>query len=426
MKTSYQVVSKEDRAKLAEFLAKEGQQLLPLVDLVEQSRLAVDEMVDVMGQAVVEAVLSLSAISVAGERHQGKAGGEVRRHGRQGGVVRLSERKLRVTRPRLRRKGGGEVAVPAYEAMRTSSRLGGRMLEILMRGVSTRNYRRVLPEMAETVGVSKSAVSREFVEASAEELRSLAERSLKDLDLLVLYIDGLRFGDYLVVVAVGVDSRGRKHVLGLAEGSTENAVVCKGLLADLVTRGLNPEKRYLFVIDGSKALRKAIDEVFGRRNPVQRCRNHKMENVCGYLPKELKDQAKAAMRAAYQLSAEEGMKRLKKQAEWLAVEHPSAAESLLEGLEETFTIKQLNLSPALRRCLGTTNLIENPHSAARRRTWRVTRWRDGAMVLRWAASAFLDAEKSFRRIMGFKDLGLLEVALGRKSAQNLDKNVEAA
>lgn len=426
MKTSYQVVSKEDRAKLAEFLAKEGQQLLPLVDLVEQSRLAIDEMVDVMGQAVVEAVLSLSAISVAGERHQGQAGGEVRRHGRQGGVVRLSERKLRVTRPRLRSKGGREVPVPAYEAMRGSDRLGARMLEILMRGVSTRNYRRVLPEMAATVGVSKSAVSREFVEASAEELRALAERNFKDTDLLVLYLDGLRFGDYLVVVAVGVDSRGRKHVLGLAEGSTENAVVCKDLLAALVGRGVDPEKRYLFVIDGSKALRKAIDEVFGQRNPVQRCRNHKVENVCDYLPKELKPQVKAVMRSAYQLEPEEGMKRLKKQADWLRVEHPSAAESLLEGLEETLTINRMNLSPTLRRCLGTTNLIENPHSAARRRTNRVTNWQDGGMVLRWAASAFLDAEKNFRRIMGFKDLWMLEVALGRKSAQNLDKNVEAA
>lgn len=426
MKTSYQVVSKEDRAKLAELLAQEGQLLLPLVDLVEQSRLAVDEMVDVMGQAVVEAVLLLSAISVAGERHQGRSGGAVRRHGRQGGVVRLSERKLRVSRPRLRHKLGGEVAVPAYEAMRSSERLGARMLEILMRGVSTRNYRRVLPEMAATVGVSKSAVSREFVEASAEELRSLAERSLKELDLLVLYLDGLRFGEYLVVVAVGVDTSGRKHVLGLAEGSTENAVVCKDLLAGLVARGLDAGKRYLFVIDGSKALRKAIDEVFGRRQEVQRCRNHKVENVCGYLPKELKGQVKAAMRSAYQLGAEEGMKRLKKQAAWLAVEHPSAAESLLEGLEETFTINRLKLSPALRRCLGTTNLIENPHSAARRRTGRVTNWKDGKMVLRWAASAFLDAEKNFRRIMGFKDLGLLEVALERKSAQDLEQNVEVA
>jgi transposase-like protein len=363
---------------------------------------------------------------VAGERHQGKAGGEVRRHGRQGGVVRLSERKLRVTRPRLRRKGGGEVLVPAYEAMSGSNRLGARMLEILMRGVSTRNYRRVLPEMAETVGVSKSAVSREFVEASAEELRSLVERNFKDTDLLVLYLDGLRFGDYLVVVAVGVDSRGSKHVLGLAEGSTENAAVCKDLLAALVGRGVDPEKRYLFVIDGSKALRKAIDEVFGQRNPVQRCRNHKVENVCDYLSKEFKPQVKAVMRAAYQMEPEEGIKRLKKQADWLRVEHPSAAESLLEGLAETFTINGMNLSPALRRCLGTTNLIENPHSAARRRTNRVTNWQDGGMVLRWAASAFLDAENNFRRIMGFKDLWMLEVALGRKSAKNLDKNVEAA
>ena len=381
MKRSYQVVCKEDRAKLAEFLAKEGQQLLPLVELVEQSKLAVDEMVDVMGQAVVEAVLSLSAMSVAGERHQGRAGGEVRRHGRQGGVVRLSERKLRVSRPRLRRRGGGEVAVPAYEAMRGSDRLGARMLEILMRGVSTRNYRRVLPEMAETVGVSKSAVSREFVEASAEELRSLAERSFKDTDLLVLYMDGLRFGEYLVVVAVGVDCRGKKHVLGLAEGSTESAVVCRELLAGLVARGLAPEKRYLFVIDGSKALRKAIDEVFGRRNPVQRCRNHKIENVCDYLPKELKPQVKAVMRSAYQLAPEEGMKRLKKQADWLRVEHPSAAESLLEGLEETFTINRMNLSARISQIgcdFGAAECIKlvetRANSQERGKEGGLTRW----------------------------------------------------
>lgn len=426
MTRSYQVVGKEDRAKLAEFLSKQGQHLLPLVGLVEQSKLAVDEMVDVMGQAVIEAVLALSAVSVAGERHQGRLGGDVRRHGHQGGVVRLSDRKLRVDRPRLRSKDGREVAVPAYEAMRGSDRLGARMLEILLRGVSTRNYRRVLPEMAETVGVSKSAVSREFVAASAEELRRLAERDLKCLDLLVIYLDGLRFGEYLVVAAVGVDSSGKKHVLGLSEGSTENAAVCKDLLGGLVTRGLDPGKRYLFVIDGSKALRQAIDEVFGRRNPVQRCRNHKIENVCGYLPKELKPQVKAVMRAAYQMEPEAGMKRLKKQADWLRVEHPSAAESLLEGLEETFTINRLDLSPALRRCLGTTNLIENPHSAARRRIGRVTNWQDGAMVLRWAATAFLDAEKNFRKIMGFKDLWMLEVALHRESVRNLEKEEEVA
>lgn len=401
-----------------------------MVDLVEQSRVAVDELVDVMGQAVVEAVLGLSAISVAGERHQGRSAGDVRWHGRQGGVVELSERRLRVKRPRLRRKGGGEVKVPAYEAMRTGGRLGARMLEILMRGVSTRNYEVVLPEMAETVGVSKSAVSRRFVRASAAKLRSLMERDLKDIDLLVLYMDGLRMGEHMVVVAVGVDTKGKKHVLGLAEGSTENATVCKGLLTDLVGRGVSVEKRYLFVIDGAKALRKALDEVFGRGNKVQRCRNHKIENVCEYLPKELKPQVKAAMRAAYQLAPDEGIKRLKRQADWLRTEYPSAATSLEEGLEETFTINRMNLSPALRRCLGTTNVIENPHSASRRRTGRVTNWKDGEMVRRWAASAFLDAEKNFRRIMGFEDLWMLEVALDRKSVKTqtkvLDKEEEAA
>jgi transposase-like protein len=419
---SYKVVSKEDRAELAKFLAKDGQHLLPLVGLVEQSRLAVDELVDVMGQAVIEAVLSLSAISVAGERHQGKAGGEVRRHGHQRGVVRLSERKLQVERPRLRRKGGGEEEVPAYEAMNGSDRLGARMLEILMRGVSTRNYARVLPKMAATVGVSKSAVSREYVEASAEELRRLAERDFKGVDFLALYLDGLRFAKHLVVVAVGVDTEGKKHVLGLVEGSTESATVCKSLLTGLVSRGISFEgKRYLFVIDGSKALRQAIDEVCGQGNPVQRCRNHKIDNVCGYLPKDLKPQIKTVMKAAYQLGPEEGMKKLKTQAQWLQSEYPSAAQSLLEGLEETFTINRLNLSPSLRRCLGTTNLIENPNSAARRRTGRVSRWRDGEMVLRWSATAFLDAEQSFRKIMGHKDLWLLETALDRKSAKTLDQ-----
>ena len=420
----YHVVEKNDSRGLAEFLVKNGQGLLPMVELIEQSQVAVDELIDVLGRASVEAVLKLSAQGIAGRPHPGKKGGEVGWHGREKGTVCLRERKLRVERPRLRKKGqgeGGEVVVPAYEAMQAEAELGARMLEILLRGVSTRQYAQVLSEMAATVGVAKSSVSRQAIEASEEELKKLCERRLEGMELLVLYVDGLRFGDHQVLVAVGVDEQGQKHVLGLAEGASENEQVVKGLLEDLVGRGLKTDRKYLFVIDGSKALRGAINAVFGPENPVQRCRNHKLENVSGYLSEELKDQVKAVMRAAFRLPAKEGLARLEKQAEWLDQEYPSAAASLREGLEEMFTVNKLGLSSSLSRCLVSTNVIESPNSGVRLRTRRVCRWRDGKMVLRWAAAALLMTEQHFRRIMGYRDLWMLKAALGRNEERSNEK-----
>ena len=414
MKRVYPIAETRDRKALTEFLVREGQGLLPFVELIADARMAVDEFIDVLGRASLEAVLQLSAGTVAGPPHQGKAGGEVHRHGSQQGVVCLSTQKVRVRKPRLRTKGGGkqaEVAIPAYEAIQSDVALGEKLSSILLRGVSTRNYEDVIPEMAETCGVSKSSVSREFIEAGAEQLRALAERRFDELDLLVIYIDGVQFGGHHVIGAVGVDTDGRKHVLGLAEGATENAVVVKGLLEGLVERGVTPDRRRLFVIDGSKALRAAIDAVFGAGNPVQRCRNHKVENVTGHLPRELRDQVKTVMKAAYRLSAEEGMAKLKQQASWLEREYPSAAASLLEGLDETFTVNRLGLSVSLRRCLATTNIVESPTSGVRLRTRRVTHWQNGEMVLRWAAAALLETAKSFRRIMGYQDLWMLKAVL---------------
>ncbi len=395
-------------------MAKNGQVLLPMVELIEQSKIAVDELIDVLGRAQIEAVLRLSAEGIAGPPHPGKKGGAIGWHGREQGAICLKERKLRVKRPRLRKKGQGpegEVPIPAYEAMRGEERLASRMLEILLRGVSTRQYRAVLPEMAETVGVSRSSVSREAMQASEGQLRQLCERRLDEVKLLVIYLDGVIFGDHHVLVAVGVDEEGHKHVLGIAEGASENQVVAKELLEDLVRRGVKLDRKYLFVIDGSKALRAAIDAVFGTKNPVERCRHHKIENVMGYLPDHLKDQVKAVMRSAFRLPAQEGMARLEKQAEWLEREHPSAAASLREGLAEMFTVNRLGLSPSLSRCLVSTNVIESPHSGVRLRTRRVCRWRDGRMVLRWAAAALLMTEQNFRRIMGYRDLWMLKAAL---------------
>lgn len=414
MEKPYPIVSKDNTQELAKFLVKNGQALLPMVELIEQSKMALDEWIDALGRAHIEAVLRLSAERIAGPPHPGKKGGAVGWHGWGQGTVCLKERKLRVVRPRLRKKGQGqqgEVPIPAYEAMRQEEKLGSRMLEILLRGVSTRQYRAVLPEMAETVGVSRSSVSREALEASEEQLHQWCERRFEELDLLVIYVDGVRFGDHHVLVAVGVDAEGKKHVLGIAEGATENQVVVRGLLEELVGRGLKTDRKYLLVIDGSKALRAAIDAVFGAENPVQRCRQHKIENVMGYLPEHLKDQSKAAMRSAFRLPARQGMARLEKQAEWLEREYPSAAASLREGLAEMFTVSRLGLSPSLARCLVSTNAIESPHSGVRLRTRKICRWRDGRMVRRWAAAALLMTEQNFRKIMGYRDLWMLKAAL---------------
>jgi len=423
MKKAYTILSKKDSQELTRFLAREGQFLLPMLDLIEQAEAAVDEVVEVVGRSAIEAILLLSARQVAGEQHPGKAAGDIRWHGSQPGVISLAERKLRVTKPRLRKKGkgtGNEVSLPAYAAMQKNGRLSERILSLLMQGISTRSYEKVLPEMAETVGVSKSQISREWIEATEDQIQQFTARRFDGQEILIIYLDGIRFGDYHVIGAVGVNSQGVKQVLGLTEGSTENAAVVKDLLHDLVARGLDPARKRLFVIDGSKALRAAIAEVFGQANPVQRCRKHKLSNVMDHLPEELKDQVKAVLQAAWRMDPEEGKKRIRQQARQLEKLHPSAAASLLEGLDELFTVNSMGLPKALTRCLCTTNLIESPHSGVRMRTRRVCNWQDGRMVLRWATVAFLETEKHFQKIGGYKQIWMLKSVLDElEKEQNL-------
>jgi putative transposase len=410
----YQITSKTDSRKIAEFLSRDGQLLLPFLDMICNTEKAVDELIDVVGKAAIEAVLMLSARQIAGPKQPGKVRGQLIWHGTQHGVVPLSERKLRIEKPRLRKKGKGpdkEVPIPAYEAMISNSRLGSRILEILMKGVSTRNYKSILPDMAETVNVSKSQVSREFIAASEKRFRELCERRFDDTEILAVYIDGIQFGDCHVIVALGVDPGGSKHVLGLREGSSENSRVATDLLNDLVERGVKPGRLRLFVIDGSRALRCAINSVYGSKNPVQRCRNHKIRNVLGYLPDDQKEQTKCAMKSAFSMEAKKGKQKLKQLARWLQQEYPSAGSSLLEGLDEMFTINSLGLPKALRRCLGSTNVIESPNSGVRSRTRRVKNWRDHGMVVRWVAASLLDMEKRFKRVMGYQQLWMLEAKL---------------
>ncbi|MEE8576006.1 MAG: IS256 family transposase [candidate division Zixibacteria bacterium] len=428
-KKLYQVANKTDSRKIAEFLSKDGQLLLPFLELICNTEQAVDELIDVVGKAAIEAVLLLSAQQVAGPKHPGKTHGDIGWHGRQHGVVSLSERKLRVEKPRLRKKGKGagkEVTIPAYEAMVMNSRLGWRILEILMNGVSTRKYKDILPQMAQTVGVSKSQISREFIIASEKQFKELCERRFDRTDILAIYIDGIQFGDCHVIVALGVDSGGFKHILGLREGSSENSRVATDLLNDIVERGIKPDRLRLFVIDGSKALRCAIDAVYGPKNPVQRCRNHKVRNVLGYLGDDQKDQVRCAMKAAFSLDAVKGKQKLKQLAKWLEQEYPSGRSSLLEGLDEMFTINALGLPKSLRRCLGSTNVIESPNSGVRTRTGRVKNWRDHGMVVRWVAASLLDMEKRFKRIMGYQQLWMLDAKLKELAKEEVDEESKVA
>jgi len=429
MKKEYQIVDKNQTRQFAQILADNSQLLLPMVELIESAQLGIHNLIETLGRATIEAVLQISASGVAGESHQGKAGGEILRHGRQSGVVPLTDRKVQVSRPRLRRRGGGaeaEVAIPAYEAMQSDTSLSEQVLKVMMRGVSTRNYKEILPDACECVGVSRSSVSREFVEASEAAYKQLLERRFGELDLLILYIDGIVIGGHSILAAIGVDAEGYKHVLGLKEGATENATVVKALLTDLVERGVKAGVKRLFVIDGSKALRSGIESVFGSDTPIQRCRLHKERNVLDYLPEEQKEYARLSMRAAFTLDAEKGQKRLESLARQYELSHPGAAGSLREGLSEMFTVNRLGVPASLRRSLVSTNLIESPNSGVRMRTRRVTQWESGAMVLRWAAASFMAAEAKFRRVSGYKDLWMLAAALGREEAKTEEKKEENA
>jgi transposase-like protein len=265
-------------------------------------------------------------------------------------------------------------------------------------------------------GVSKSSISRQAIEGSAEQLRQLRERRWDTANLLVLYIDGQRFGAHHVISAVGIDREGVKHILGIELGATENAAAVKSLFTRLRDQGLPTDRKYLFVIDGAKALRTGIEEVFGAEQAVQRCRNHKMRNVLDELPREQHAQALNVMRAAWKLTdADQGVKKLEQLARFLEHDHESAARSLREGMAEMFTVQRLKLPPSLYKCLGTTNVIESPQSGVQKRTNNVSRWRDAAMVERWVASAWLLTEKHFRKVVGFRDFWAVSVILEREA-----------
>jgi transposase-like protein len=336
---------------------------------------------------------------------------QTHRHGHQPGYVVYAGRKVSLERPRLRSREAKEVPLASYQAFQKNGKLQAAVARQLTRQCSTRDYEGAVDGCLKGYGIKRSSVSRHWKAATAKELEALMQRPIPK-DLLVLMIDSKFFGGDCLVAAIGIDVQGRKHVLGIWHGATENSTVVKGLLEDLVSRGLDSERKMLIVLDGAKALRKAVQMVLGEQGLVQRCRVHKLRNVLDQLPEEKKAQAGWRLRAAWaKKDPKAAEKDLRQTAKWLEPSWPMAAASLLEGLEETLTLQKLNLPPALCRLFSSTNLIENCFSQAAHRTRQVKRWDGPQMILRWTAAALFATEKNFRRVKGCEQLSLLERVL---------------
>jgi putative transposase len=342
------------------------------------------------------------------------------RHGHEYGEVTLGGRRVSVKRPRARSVDDEqEVALRTYAHFADRDLLQRVVMERMLAGVSTRRYARTAEPVGSDVGVkarstSKSSVSRSFVERTREALSELMSRRLHDVRLAVMMLDGIELKGRTNIVALGITTEGVKLPLGLWEGSTENATVATALLSDLIERGLDPEQGVLFVIDGSKALRKAIRSVFGEV-PVQRCVRHKERGVLDHLPERDRPAVKMRLRRAW---AESDHDRALQQLQLLAGElersHPGAAGSLREGMAETLTLIRLGIGGRLRRTLQSTNPCESMIEIVRRTSRNVKRWQSGEMALRWTAAGMLEAEQQFRRIIGYNDLAKLAVAIERE------------
>jgi transposase-like protein len=391
-----------------------------LVELLVDTKTELFELMVRSGLRVLDAMLEEDRTALCGPRYAHQPARVASRAGTVSSEVVLGGRKVAVQRPRVR-AAGRDVPLPTFQVLAAVDPLNRRVVEQMLVGVATRQYARSLePVPAEVVsrGTSKSSVSRRFVAKTTAQLRAWQSAPLDGLDLVALLVDGVHLGDHCLVVALGIAADGQKHALGLWDGSTENATLCQGLLANLQSRGLRTDRSLLVILDGSKALRKAVRATFGDAALVQRCQVHKTRNVLEYLSDRQRPWAQAILRRAYQSPDLKTAQRLLLDlARRLEDEYPSAAESVREGLDETLTVLTLNLSPRLRRSLATTNAAESLLSRTRHVKRNVKRWRGGQMMLRWVAAGVLEAVKGFRRLKGYADMPRLVSALRARDRQ---------
>jgi putative transposase len=373
-----------------------------------------------VGLGVVHELMELEVAEVVGPKGKHNPDRTAKRHGHEDGSMTLGGRRVPVRRPRMRSADDEhELPVDTYEYFADRDPLTRAVMDRMLAGVSSRKCARVAEPVGDDVdsassATSKSSVSEMFVERTATALSELMSRRLEDVRLAVMMLDGMEIAERCHVVALGITTEGVKIPLGLWEGSTENATLARTLLADLVDRGLDPGQAILFVIDGGKALRRAIKDVFGEHALVHRCHRHKERNVCDLLPERDRDQVRARMRAAWARTAPQvAEQRLQLLASELQRTWPDAAASLREGMAETLTLLRPGITGQLAKTLCSTNPCESMVEIVRYTQRNVKRWRDGDMRRRWTAAGMLVAEQQFRRIIGYRDLAKLVIAIER-------------
>ena len=370
-------------------------------------------------------MLEADVVVACGERHERAKDRKAHRWGRTKGKIDFHGGKVGIERPRVRGRDGVEYTLPSWESAASDDLLGRWAMSQMLINVSTRKFKRSvrLPEgdvpAGDGAGLSKSATSRRFVALSAARMKEWMGTRLDALDLLVVQIDGIHMADdILLVAALGIDAAGDKHPLGIVEGATENATTVQALLDNLIERGLDPAMPRLFIIDGSKALSKAVKRTFGRDTPIQRCQVHKARNILERLPKSMHASVRSVLRQAWEIDdAAKAEKLLRNLARRLEPDWEGVASSILEGLDEMLTVTRLDLPRELRRSLACTNIIENVMGTVRRVCRNVKYWRSPSMAMRWAAAAMREAKKGFRKLKAYKQLPALRAALDKTNSR---------
>ncbi len=426
MKKRYRNMQKKANGKVREISDESVLLQLPLsvAGVIASLPEVIRDLAQEAGLLLMSAAMNAECEMIAGPKNSKNPLRAANWWGSDLGPVYYEKQKVLIDRPRLRSKDNKEIPLATYQAFGDPRGMRSTVMKNMILGISSRNYAELVEGFVKGYGIKKSSVSRHFVKATSEQMREFMERDLAGLDLVAIFIDGIEFKGHLIVVALGLDKGGKKHVLGLWQGATENATVCTSLLEDIARRGLNSKKDYLFVLDGSKALRSAVAKMFGPNVTVQRCQQHKRRNVLAHLPKEHQHAIDVRISAAYKMADYDAAKKsLELTVRYLEKLNPSAAGSLREGLEETLTVHKLGVTGLLRKTLQTTNPIESCFSVSRTITGRVKRWRGDDMVQRWAVASLLRAEKKFRCVKGYKEIPKLIAALQQRS---IDRKEAAA
>lgn len=430
MKKQYQI-AKRRAAQQFEQWAKTNevpiQLTIPTPGIAELAQQSLGDLLRSVGKIFIESVMESEVEQLAGKRSERMTQRGAYRWGSEEGFCIIDGQRVPVDRPRVRsRQHDREIPLGSYALFQKASLMEETVWHKVMYGLTMRSYKEVVQQFAEAYGLEKSTTSEHFVEASRRKLNELMKRTLKDVPLTVILVDGTIFKGQHLIVAIGIDRLGNKIVLGMRQGAVENAVVVQDLFGELAGRGVDFTRPRLYLLDGSRALRTAVIAYAGDAAFIQRCQVHKIRNVAGYLPEAKRHAVKFRMRAAYQMEeAADARNALYKLHDELMEENPSAAASLVEGLDETLTLLELRLTTRLRNSLSSTNAIESGFSVVAKICAQVKRWQGSDHRLRWVASAMLFAESHWNKIHGYRHMPVLVKALDTAWRQRSGKAAAA-